>query len=336
MQTKSFLLFAAAPLVQWSAFVDSYYAWDFNSPASRERAYTTQEPKHNSLGLNLAMVSAKLETDQRRGAIVLQHGDSVDVNYSGEPNAGEGIKHVQEAYAGIKLGAVWVDAGIYLGHIGNESWISKDNWTYSRSMQLDYVPYYATGVRIVGERWQLHFMNGWQNIRENNSGKALGTQYVWKFGPRTLTYNTQVGDEVMVGRNTSGLRTYQNLHFDLPGVKVSWRGALDIGTQQVPGEEKANVWGATSSQWRWRVSEFFWQALRVEYFHDHKGVITGARNSGGFRVMGVSTNLDYGSQDGVLIRTEMKQLLATDPIYPGRRSGRSSSTVLASSLSVGF
>jgi len=334
---KNLWLFAAAPLVQWNGFVDTYYAWDFNAPPSRERSYTTQQQKADTFGLNLVSLGAKLEADRRRGALVLQYGDSVDSNYALEPKQGEGIKHIQEAYAGIKLSEeVWMDAGIYLGHIGNESWISKDNWTYSRSMQLDYVPYYATGVRFVGKNWQLHLMNGWQNIKENNSGKAVGTQYVWSFGDRTLTYNTQVGHEPFFGRGTSGLRTYQNLHLDVPGQRISWRGAWDVGTQNVPGKEQAQVWAATSSQWRWSLAELWKQAFRLEYFHDQKGAISPTGTRGGFRVFGVSTNFDWAMEEGALVRFELKRLQATDSIYPGRAGLKQTSTIVATSVALSF
>lgn len=334
---KNIWLFAAAPLVQWQGFVDTYYARDFNEPVGQERQYTTQQQRGNAFAINLAMLGAKIEGERKRGALVFQYGDSVDSNYAGEPNQGEGIKHIQEAYAGLKVGEnIWVDAGIYLGHIGNESWISRDNWSYSRSLQLDFVPYYTTGVRVSGENWQLHLMNGWQNIKETNQGKAIGTQYVWKLGQNTLTYNTQVGDEVFIGRNTSGLRTYQNLHLEVPGENVSWRGAVDVGSQTVPGKEKAHVWAATSSQWRWRVDEKLFQALRVEYFHDQKGAIAATGTGGGFRVLGVSTNLDYTVEDGVLVRGEVKRLQATDAIYPGERNLNHSSVVLAASVGLSF
>lgn len=333
---KTFQLWAVAPLVQWHGFVDTYYAWDTNRPPQRERAFTTQEPKHNEFGINLAMLGVKVEQVRKRGALTLQHGDSVDFNYVLEPNKGEGIKHIQEAYAGIKLGEVWVDAGIYLGHIGNESWISRDNWTYSRSMQLDYVPYYATGVRVSGENWQLHLINGWQNIRENNKGKAVGTQYVWRLGGKTLTYNTQVGDEPYFGRNTSGLRTYQNLHLEVPGERVSWKGAWDLGTQNVPGREQAHVWGATSSQWQWRLAEAWIEAFRLEYFHDQKGAIVPDSPHNDFRTFGASTNFDYHFEQGALARFEVKRLQATDQIYPGTHRRHHTNTVLAASLGLSF
>jgi len=299
------------------AFVDTYYNWDANRPPSQMRSHTTQAPQHDHAALNLAMAGLRTEGAATRGALTLQTGDSVDANYVAETKRGVDVKHVQEAYAGMKLGKTWVDAGIYLGHIGNESWISRDNWTYTRSMQLDYVPYYAAGVRVVGEDWQFHFMNGWQNINENNAGKALGVQRSWRQAKGQWVYNNQVGHEPFPGRRTSGLRTYQNLHYERLGAAIDWKGAVDIGTQNVPGEKKALVWAATSSQWRHRWSECWTLAGRVEYFHDARGAITPV--AGGFRVMGTSLNVDYLAPHAVLLRLEARHLASPKAIYPGHR-----------------
>ena len=63
--------------------------------------------------------------------------------------------------------------------MGMESWISKDNPTYTRSLVAEYSPYYSSGVRAI---WQpnptvtarLDLVNGWQNISETNIHKGAG------------------------------------------------------------------------------------------------------------------------------------------------------------------
>src|SRR5690606_6742924 len=40
--------------VRFGAFVDGYYAWDFNRPRALDRAYTTQPARHNEFNVNLA------------------------------------------------------------------------------------------------------------------------------------------------------------------------------------------------------------------------------------------------------------------------------------------
>src|SRR5450631_2349630 len=49
------------PAVTLGAFVDGYYAWDFDQPPAFDRAYTTQPARHAEFNVNLAFVEAKLE-----------------------------------------------------------------------------------------------------------------------------------------------------------------------------------------------------------------------------------------------------------------------------------
>jgi hypothetical protein len=349
MNSKLFIAAALAflPLVEEASangtfygFIDTYYNWDFNPAKSRVRNNTTQPLKHDTFSTNLAMVGYKLEKDSIRSVLTLQAGDSVDTNYAPESKHGQAVKHFQEAYVGLKAGDIWIDAGIYLGHIGNESWASGHNWNYSRSLQLDYVPYYTSGVRFSGKHgkndWQFHVMNGWQRINEDNHGKAVGTSYVWNLDGYTITYNTQIGQEVKPGTNTSGLRTYQNLHWDVPGKIVDWRMAVDLGSQNVAGKEKAVLWGATSSQWRYRFDEKLTFASRLEYFHDARGGVNYTGKPGNFRVAGASVNGDYKFENGVTLRMELRHLQAADPIYENGNHATFSDTFYVTSLSYMF
>ena len=173
---------AAAPdtvvKVTFGGFVDGYYAYDFNRPPSIDRSYTTQPARHNEFNINLADVEAKVDGPRVHGRLALQAGTSVQSNYAGEPTIGSVSgstlsRHIQEAFAGYKVAdKLWIDGGIFFSHIGNEAWISRDNWTYSRSFVAEYTPYYETGVRAV---WQATptftvtgvVVNGWQNISED-------------------------------------------------------------------------------------------------------------------------------------------------------------------------
>ena len=74
-----------APKVTFGGFIDSYYAFDFNRPASFDRAYTTQPARHNEFNVNLAFIEAKIDAPRYRGRLALQAGTSVQSNYAGEP-----------------------------------------------------------------------------------------------------------------------------------------------------------------------------------------------------------------------------------------------------------
>src|SRR6185503_900940 len=87
---------------------------------------------------------------------------------------------LQEAYAGYQVTpSLWVDGVIFYAHMGMESWASKDNPIYTRSMTAEYSPYYSSGVRAIWAATpkltaHLHLVNGWQNISETNTDKGIG------------------------------------------------------------------------------------------------------------------------------------------------------------------
>lgn len=300
---------AYAAQVKPGAFVDSYYAYDFNRPI--ERKFTTQPVRHNELNINMAYLDATLTSENYRGRLALQGGDSVRKNTESEPG-GETLEYIQEAYLGHKFGETWIDAGIFLGHIGAESWISKDNYTYSRSLNLDYVPYYSAGVRLHYESFQFQILNGWSNISENNSAKAIGMQYKRSH----FTYNNFFGDEEVVSTSPR-FRGYHNFIYHMADDKV-WQfiGAFDVGHQSQQNNNGIDIWYATSLTARRVLDEKNAFAMRAEYYNDshQANVITGSLN--GFKVISTSVNFDHKILDNALWRNEVRGFYSADKIYP--------------------
>src|SRR5262249_60491425 len=74
--------------VAWSAFVDTYYAYDFGRPATFDRVFTTQAERHDEFNVNLAYIAAALTSNRIRGRVALQAGTSVQANYAGETAIG--------------------------------------------------------------------------------------------------------------------------------------------------------------------------------------------------------------------------------------------------------
>lgn len=171
-------------VVRFGGFVDTYFAWDFGRPPTLDRAFTTQAARHAEVNVSLAFVEATLAAPRTRGRLALQYGTSVHVNYAGEPRlgavSGPDLSHfIQEAFVGYRVAdRAWLDAGVMLAPFGGESWISRDNWTYTRSLVAENSPYYEAGARLTWQaapevEAQLHVINGWQNISETNEDKAL-------------------------------------------------------------------------------------------------------------------------------------------------------------------
>jgi hypothetical protein len=315
------LLFASSQTkTELGLFLDTFYAFDVNQPSNRERAYTTLPTRHNEFNVNLAYIEGKLSADRVRGRMALQTGTSVFTNYTSElrdPSATGGaqirdlLMHLQEAYAGYRVSEkFWIDAGIYFSHIGSEGFISKDNWTYTRSLIADNSPYYQSGIRLsydINPSWsaQLHVLNGWQNILETNNDKAIGTQIIFHPCDRfSLTHN------IFLGRETA-LRFFQDLIIKYRMAK-NWETniTLDLGIQG------GSFWYGTSFMNRITLNEGTYLGLRLEYYSDKDGVIVPKVTSNGFQVWGASANLDVQLTSELLWRNEFKFLQSRDAVFP--------------------
>jgi hypothetical protein len=327
-------------MIDFGAFLDSYYAYDFNRPEV-ERAYTTQSVKHDKPAINLAHIEMKIQTERLRSRLALQAGDSVERNAILEPGS---AKYIQESYIGVKLGEkTWVDAGIILGNIGAESWISKDNWTYTRALNLDYVPYYSAGLRIehhINEKQsvQLQLLNGWQNISENNDSKAIGMQYKHLLSADlTFTYNNFFGDEGVVS-DKSRFRAYHNFILQwLLSEKWQYLFAFDFGHQAQQINDGVDPWYATTLTARRVFNAEQSVAFRGEYYNDRHqaNVVTSTVN--GFQVVGASVNFDQKIEQNALWRNEIRGLYSVDEIYPEGLSGKNRlDAFLVTSLSIWF
>ena len=325
--------------LSFDAFVDAYYGHSFNQSKKFERAYTTQPVRMNEPNINLAFVSAKFDSDSFRTHLTIQGGNSVSRNYLGEsPND---IKAIQEAYVGVRLSdKSWVDAGVYLGHIGMESWISRDNYTYTRSLQLDYVPYYASGIRFEHQldstqKVQFHILNGWQNITKTNKSIDFGFQYLKKINPKLqFTYNNFLGDEELT-TSRPRFRSYHDfiLHYELSD---HWKilTSFDIAHQSMQEKTGAVLWFATSTVARYQINEREALAFRVEYYHDaHQANVVTATDHG-FQVFSSSLNYDRKIYSQVMWRTELRGFNSKDKIYPKKNGLSFSDMFLVTSLSV--
>ena len=226
--------------VTFGAFVDGYYAWDRGRPTMFDRSFaggapfTTQPARHNEFNVNLAYVEAVVAVPRVRGRVALQAGTSVQANYAAEPTQGTVsgpslARHLQEAYAGWQLAPrLWLDAGIFYSHMGVESWASKDNPSYTRSLVADYSPYYSAGVRAMWEvvpslTARFDIVNGWQNVSETNQDKGGGLRLDWRAAPgTTLTYYGFVNGEAggrLIDQQQLGPRDHQ--HADLEPLALS-------------------------------------------------------------------------------------------------------------------
>ena len=317
--------------VTFGAFIDGYYAYDFNRPSSIDRSYTTQSTRHNEFNINLAHVEAKLDGARVHGRLALQAGTSVQSNYAGEPTVGAVSgsslsRHIQEAFAGYRVfDTIWIDGGIFFAHIGNETWISRDNWTYSRSFVADFTPYYETGVRAIWQATRAFavtavVVNGWQNISETNSDKAVGLRLDYVLSPSiTVSYDDFFGNE-QPDSLPSRLRIFNEAL-----LKAQLTSALGIELTADYGLERHASGHANDAFYigalvaRYALNPKVALNGRVEYFSDRNGILTSVpAGASGFRSGGASFGIDVAPQPRLLWRTELRAFNARDRVFPDR------------------
>lgn len=331
------------PPLTVSGFVDVYYAYDFGRPAVRDRAFTTQAVRHNEANLNLAAATLALERGRVRGRLTIQAGTSVQSNYAGEPSLGPTSgpllsRHIQEAYAGIRLAKrVWLDAGISLGSLGWEGWISRDNPTYTRSLVAEFSPYYESGVRVIWEAGphllvQGHLMNGWQKISEDNDAKSASVRADFAVTSKvTLAAASFLGNEQPRGAPRSTRFFNQIMLKANPGRDVLLQGQVDVGRQRGPGIH-AEWWGAVAIA-RLTLERRFAVAVRVERFADPDQLVAPTGMDAGLTVSGGSIGFDAVLPEGLLWRTELRGFRASEPAFPradGSNASRSNAALVTS------
>jgi hypothetical protein len=261
-------------------FVDGYYAWNGNSPASHDCFFSgagSTAKRANEFNLNLAAVDIVREAAPLGFHLSLVAGNGADVIHGAES---EGFRHIYQASVIYKVSEkLTIEGGIFPSHIGLESFYSKDNWNYMRSWPGELSPFYQTGVHATYEfdrHWsgEVHVLNGWQVIDDNNDAKAIGGKIAYTNDRLTTSFNTFDGPELP--HDNAHWRHFGNLIAVYKATpKLSLGGSLDRGHQDLPGDATAN-WRGIAGYGRYEFDDRHAVAVRASLFHDPDNAISGA------------------------------------------------------------
>lgn len=333
--------------VRFGVFIDTYYAFDFNRPPGHDRAFTTQSVRHNEFNVNLAFVEATLDSKRVRGRVAVQAGTSVQANYTAEPRVGtisgpDLSRFLQEARVGLALNqSLWMDAGIFLSSFGSEGWISRDNWTYTRSLVAEFSPYYESGLKLTWNRSshlsaEGHLLNGWQNVSENNSAKALGFRVDYSPSPRfAFGFDVFAGNE-----NPDSSRAVVRVWNDAivtvtPFTHAGVRATLDYGRQKIASGENA-VWWGYSIVGRYEPTARVTLSARGEHFEDLHQVVVLTGSDLAFRGSGWSAGFDLRPDPRLFCRFEFRQLTASSAVFPAINGFSGGDRLLVGSAALTF
>jgi len=302
-----------------SGYADIYYQYDFNKPVDKLRPpFLYNFKRHNEINTNLILLKASYDGKKFRANLGVMTGNYAKYNLAAEP---EFFRYIYEANIGYKFSEkVSVDAGILPSHIGCESAIAKDNWNLSRSILAESSPYYETGIKfnyIPNDQWtfSLYGLQGWQNIKDHNSSKALGTQIVFTPNEKMIFNSSSfIGNEKP--DSAKQVRLFHNFYFTYHiSSKLKILFMLDLGAERKIDKTEYNKWTGTALLLQYSFAKKFAAAARAEFYKDKNGVIVSNYLPAQFETTGLTFNIDFHPTKHFVLRTEMRSLHSKNKIY---------------------
>lgn len=325
-----------------SGFVDVYYGYNSNQPASHTTALRNFDINSGQFGLNmLELVADKpVSTDTGRVGyhVALGFGQAMNLVNSSEPSGpltpgtpGLPIttetnfdQYLKEGYleylAPIGKG-LQINAGKFVTPAGAEVIESKDNWNYSRGLLFSWaIPYFHFGVSgkyAFNSKFALtgYLVNGWNNSVDGNSGKTTGFTAAWTPSAKfSFIQNYLVGPE---GADNGNFRHLSDTVVTYtPNSKLSLMGNYDYGHDNLGGGTKV-WWTGLAGYIKYAPNDKWYFATRGEWFKDHDGFATGtAQNLGE-----VTLTLQRMLASKIISRLEYRYDTSDQNIFPYHETG---------------
>lgn len=312
--------------LQIGAYVDAYFGYDLNRPENKNRPYAISSSRHDEIAVNLAILQVKFSTSRSRVALSPAFGTIMEINYAQEPPL---MKNLYEAYAGFRPFArrkLWLDAGIFAAPYTNESAISMDQITYTRSNGCENSPYYVSGLRgsfpISKQlKAQLFVLNGWQIIQADHHLQSFGSYLEYApTGKLTINWSTFAGDV-----RTDSTPNYRNRYYT--DFSVNWNLAgkssagfcLGGGLQDrldTLGKMYRDNWWAGAIQYRYRLNSMHSFAIKYDAFIDPAAILVHSiLKNDGVSIQSFTLNYTYKISNLMLFRIEGRMQMDKKNIY---------------------
>jgi hypothetical protein len=305
--------------IELSGFVDTYYTYNFNRPSQPcatvagvavSNCLYNFNVAHNSLSLNLAEVALekKPTADSRVGFRAdLDYGPTATLVHAAEPGGTTTYQNIEQAYGSFLVGkALQLDFGKFVTWSGQEVIESKDNWNYSRGLLFSWaIPYYHTGLRAaytVNDALSLtgYVVNGWNNAEDNNTGKTLGGQIIFKPTPRLALIENYTAGPEQSGDNDDWRHLSDTIVTYTINDGVSLAANYDYGRDTSLGETVQ--WQGIAAYAKFQFSHAFSLSPRFEYFNDEDGFSTGTAQG----VTEGTVTAEFKHKDGLIMRLEYR------------------------------
>lgn len=311
----------SVPTIEVSGFVDFYFGYNFNTPATRQAQLRNFDIQHNSFSLNLAEVAfeRKPNNESRGGFRVdLDYGGAAQMVHASEPGGPAVFQNILQAYVSYLApigNGLQVDFGKFATPMGNEVIKTRDNWNYSRSLLFTLAePYYHAGLRVtytVNDRVTLaaHLVNGWNNVSDNNNAKTVGIQATLKPAPALTITQTYMGGPEQTANNADWRHLLDTVVSYAATPHITLAANYDYGQDSIPGSTV--IWQGVAAYFRYQPRSWFAITPRAEYYDDRDGFTTGVAQ----KVKEITLTGELAHKDGILVRIEFRRDFSDQPFF---------------------
>ncbi|MGH9547681.1 MAG: porin [Terriglobales bacterium] len=315
-----------------SGFVDVYYGYNSNQPASRTTAFRNFDINSGQFGLNMIELVADKAPDAAASRVgyhvALGFGQAMNaVNYN-ELGFDQYLKEGYLEYLAPVGKGLQINVGKFVTPAGAEVIETKDNWDYSRGLLFTLaIPYFHFGASAkyaFNPKFALtgYLVNGWNNSVDNNSGKTTGFSAAWtpnsKFG---LVQNYLVGPE-QNDENKDFRHLFDTVVTYSPNSKLSLMANYDYGQDHlpsgIPSVSSASVhWSGIAGYIKYAPNDKWALATRGEYFSDNGGNETGQTQ----KLSEFTFTLQRMLASKLMTRLEFRRDMSDQNVFPDHLTG---------------
>ncbi len=274
--------------IDFSGFVDGYYAFNNNHPQSGFDQLYNFDDRGNQWDLNLAKLTINHDPAPIGFRVDVGFGRAFEIVKTPHPDP-DFYRFIEQSYVSVKPKS-WkgfeADFGEFVTSAGAEVIESKDNWNYSRSLLFGWaIPYYHFGVRTSmplpgGLNVGFQLVDGWNSIVEQhgNNMKTAGITAAITRKKFTWSNNYYVGPQFTglddLSREVNRIRNiYDTTLLLTPTDKVNAYINFDYGRQNLPSGSAH--WTGIAGALHFQLNKRFAVTPRAEYFSDPDGFSTG-------------------------------------------------------------
>jgi hypothetical protein len=258
-----------------------YYNVNFNHPAPRINQLRNFDVQANQFDLNMVKLALEHGADPVGFRLDLGVGRAFEVIHATEDTWGvfRNLEQAYFSYKPAKAGGVRLDFGKFVTSAGAEVIETNSNWNYSRSLLFAWAtPYYHFGMRTsfpVHKNFTagLQLVNGWNNVKDNNSGKTIGFTGSLTAGKLSWAHNYYAGPE-KTETNRGWRHLYDTTVLLTPHPKANFYVNFDYGVDK-QAEGGSSRWVGIAGAGRFGVLGWLALSPRAEWFNDAAGFTTG-------------------------------------------------------------